>query len=123
MAVASFTGNTKTDTDYKHANGTTVTYKIIAPKAGNYELKIGAFVANNRTKDLSATPYTVKVGDTDVAVSSGTYEQLGIGTSSGKQFVLCPTIALAAGENVIAISQGSGGFRLTFQGLVEIIEL
>ena len=127
MAVDSFTGNTKTDSEYKHASNTTVTYKIIAPKAGNYQLKIGAYVANNRTKDLSVAPYTVKLGEgdaaVDVAVSSGTYEELGIGTTSAKQFVLCPTITLAAGENVIALSQGGGGYRLTFKGLVEIIEL
>ena len=127
MAVDSFTGNTKTGSTYKHDNNTTVTYKMIAPKAGNYQLKIGAFVANNRGKDLSVAPYTVKlgVGDAavDVPVSSGTYEELGIGTSSAAQFVLCPTITLAAGENVISLSQGSGGFRLTFGGLVEIYEI
>ena len=127
MAVASFTGNADpTKTDYKHDNNTTVTYKIIAPKAGDYELKIGAFVANNRTKDLTATPYTVKLGEGEsavaVPVSTGTYDELGIGTNAGAQFVLCPTITLAQGENVIAITQGAGGFRLTFQGLVEIYE-
>ena len=99
---------------------------MIAPKAGDYELRIGAFVANNRSKDLTATPYTVKVvtsgGTTDVAVSTGTYEELGIGTNAGAQFVLCPTITLEQGENEILITQGDGGYRLTFQGLVEIYE-
>ena len=127
MAVDSFTGNTKTNSTYKHDNNTTVTYKIVVSKAGNYELKIGAFVANNRTKDLSAAPYTVKVGTGDdavaVPVSSGTYEALGIGTNSAKLFVLCPTIALAEGENVIAITQGGGGYRLTFGGDVVVAEL
>ena len=127
MAVDSFTGNTKTNSTYKHNNNTTVTYKIVVSKAGNYELKIGAFVANNRTKDLSAAPYTVKVGTgdnaVDVPVSSGTYEALGIGTSSAKLFVLCPTIALAEGENVISLSQGGGGYRLTFGGELVVSEL
>ena len=130
MSIKSFTGNTKTDETYKHANNTTVTYKMIAPKAGNYQLKIGAYVKDNRTKDLSTTPYTVKVGEGDAAVnvpvSTGSYEELGIGGGSSvniKQFILCPTITLAEGENVIAISQGGGGYRLTFGGLVEIYEL
>lgn len=127
MAVDSFTGNTKTGSSYKFDNNTTVTYKMIAPKAGNYQLKIGAFVANNRTKTLATTPYTVKLGKgdaaVDVPVSSGTYEELGIGTSSAKQFVLCPTITLVEGENIISLTQGAGGYRLTFQGLVEIYEL
>ena len=127
MAVDSFTGNTKTNSTYKHANNTTVTYKIIVSKAGNYQLQIGAFVAQNRTKDLSVAPYTVKVGEgeaaVDVPVSTGTYEELGIGTSSAKLFVLCPTIALAEGENVIALSQGGGGYRLTFGGDVVVLEL
>ena len=126
MAVDSFTGNTKTNSTYKHDNNTTVTYKIIVSKAGDYTLEIGAFVANNRTKDLSVAPYTVKVGvgdaAVDVPVSSGTYEQLGIGTSSAKLFVLCPTITLAEGENVIALSQGGGGYRLTFGGEVRVLE-
>lgn len=130
MSIKSFTGNTKTDETYKHANDTTVTYKMIAPKAGNYQLKIGAYVKDNRTKDLSTTPYTVKVGEGDTAVnvpvSTGSYEELGIGGGSSvniKQFILCPTITLAEGENVIAIAQGGGGYRLTFGGLVEIYEL
>ena len=126
MAVASFTGNTKTDATYKHDNNTTVTYKIVVSKAGNYRLEIGAFIGSNRGKDLSTTPYTVKVGTgdsaVDVAVSTGTYEELGIGTSSAKQFVLCPTIALEQGENVIAITQGGNGYRLTFGGNVEVFE-
>ena len=127
MAVDSFTGNTKTNSTYKFDNNTTVTYKVIVSKAGNYELKIGAFVANNRTKDLSVAPYTVKLGEGEAAVnvpvSSGTYEELGIGTNSAKLFVLCPTITLAAGENVIALSQGGGGYRLTFGGELQVIEL
>ena len=130
MSIKSFTGNTKSDATYKHANGTTVTYKIIVSKAGNYKLEIGAYVKDNRTKTLAATPYTVKVGEgdaaVDVPVSSGSYEELGIGGGSSvniKQFVLCPTIALAAGENVISIAQGSGGYRLTFGGDVVVVEL
>ena len=127
MAVDSFTGNTKTNSTYKFDNNTTVTYKVVVSKAGDYELKIGAFVANNRTKDLSVAPYTVKLGEgeaaVDVPVSSGTYEELGIGTNSAKLFVLCPTITLAAGENVIALSQGGGGYRLTFGGELQVIEL
>ena len=126
MAVKDFEGNTKTDATYKFDNNTTVVYKIVVTKAGDYKLEIGAFVANNRTKDLSVTPYTVKLGTgdaaADVPVSSGTYEALGIGTSSAAQFVLCPTITLAQGENVISITQGAGGYRLTFGGTVGVFE-
>ena len=100
-----------------------ITFKIVVSKAGNYQLLIGGMVANNRTKTLASAPYTVTVGGNNVAVSSGSYESLKIGSSSIAQFVLVPTMALEAGENVIVISQGGGGYRLTLGGNVEVFEL
>ena len=123
MAMADYS-SAEIDTGLKFKKNSNNTWKIIAPKAGKYEIRVSAKIdAVNVSHNLSESPVTCKVGETDVAVSTGTFSELGVGTSNVAEFVLVPEATFAQGENVFTLSQGSGGYRLTYGGNLVIVEL
>ena len=108
----------------KFKSGTDIVYKIVVSKAGNYELRLGAKCSNgNDGQKFTKTPYTLKVNGNDAVVVDKTYGQAGINASAINEFVFAESIALNEGENIITISQGSGGYRLTFGGNLVVCEL
>jgi len=123
MAMADYS-SAEIDTGLKFKKNSNNTWKIIAPKAGKYEIRVSAKIdAVNVGHNLSESPVTCKVGETDVAVSTGTFSELGVGTSNVAEFVLVPEATFAQGENVFTLSQGGGGYRLTYGGNLVIVEL
>ena len=123
IAVADYSSAT-IDIGLKFKKNSDNVWKIIAPKAGTYEIRISAKIdAVNTGHNLSESPVTVKVGETSVAVSTASFGELGVGTSSVAEFVLVPQAEFVEGENVITLSQGNGGYRLTYGGDIVICEL
>ena len=123
IAVADYSSAT-IDTGLKFKKNSNNVWKIIAPKAGKYEIRISAKIdAVNTGHYLNESPVTVKVGDTSVAVSTETFAELGVGTSAVAEFVLVPEATFVQGENTITLSQGNGGYRLTYGGDLLICEL
>ena len=123
---ASFTSTTGTDGDiqYKFDKNSDNVWKINAPKAGTYEIRVSAKIdASNKNHTLSDSPVTVKVGNISYEVSTATFAELGVGTSKIAEFVLVPEAYFEEGENTITISQGSGGYRLTYGGDIVICEI
>ena len=100
-----------------------ITFKIVVSKAGTYRLDTFAkYSQGNSGQSLATAPYTVSVNGVDAPVSSGTYKELGMNSSSAAQFILVPTMTLAEGENTIVIAQGTGGYRLTFSDSIIVYE-
>lgn len=138
IAVKDFSSYTKTadGTDqpeitgnsFKFEGNSNIVYKIVVTKAGEYSLAIYGHNENNQTarEGLSKAPYSVKVGvgeaAVDAPVSSGTYQSIGVGNGTSAEFILCPTVTLALGENVITITQGGGGNRITFTDTLSVYE-
>ena len=123
MAVADYSSGELDGSNYKFKSNTDFTFKIVVTKAGNYSLYIGGkYSSGNSGQNLNVTPVTVKVNDVDFAVSSASFKDLGMSSSSVKQFVLAPTVTLKQGENLITIHQGSGGYRLTYGGDLAVYE-
>ena len=129
IAIGDFSsGSDLTGPEYKFASNSEIVYKIIVEEAGDYQLLMSGHNENNQnaSEGLTKSPYSVKVGTGDAAVtfqpSSGTYASLGVGNGTSAEFVMCPTVTLAAGENVVTLVQGSGGNRITFSDFVTVLQ-
>ena len=124
MSVGDYSEGTLDGSDYKFKADSDFSFKIVVAKAGSFSLYIGGkYSSGNSGQKLSVTPVTLKVNGQDFDVSTGTFKELGMSSSSIKQFVLAPTVTLKEGENVITIHQGSGGYRLTYGGNLVVYEL
>ena len=129
IAIGDFSsGSDLTGPEYKFASNSEIVYKIIVEEAGDYQLLMSGHNENNQnaSEGLTKSPYSVKVGTGESAItfqpSSGTYASLGVGNGTSAEFVMCPTVTLAAGENVVTLVQGSGGNRITFSDFVTVLQ-
>ena len=83
------------------ANGT-VTYKITAPKAGDYQLIMSGRV-DDETKKLSERGIVVTLNGSTLNIDFGNRDG-GLNGRGDNEFVICPTIHLTGNEDTITIA-------------------
>ena len=92
-----FDGDGKLPTD-----GKTVTYKITAPKAGNYQMIMNGRVSNE-SKTLSERGLAVKLNGATVSID-GDSRNGELNGQGDKDFVVCPLIQLTGNEDTITVA-------------------
>ena len=83
------------------ANGT-VTYKITAPKAGDYQLIMSGRV-DDETKKLSERGIVITLNGSAVSIDFGNRDG-GLNGRGDNEFVICPTIHLTGNEDTITVA-------------------
>ena len=83
------------------ANGT-VTYKITAPKAGDYQLIMSGRV-DDETKKLSERGIVITLNGSAISIDFGNRDG-GLNGRGDNEFVICPTIHLTGNEDTITVA-------------------
>ena len=80
----------------------TVTYKITAPKAGDYQMIMSGRV-DDETKKLSERGIVVTLNEQALTINFGTRDG-GLNGRGDNEFVICPTIHLTGNEDTITVA-------------------
>ena len=80
----------------------TVTYKITAPKAGDYQMIMSGRVVDE-TKKLSERGITITLNGQAVSIDFGNRDG-GLNGRGDNEFVICPTLHLTGNEDVIVVA-------------------
>ena len=83
------------------ANGT-VTYKITAPKAGDYQMIMSGRV-DDESKKLSERGIVITLNGSAISIDFGTRDG-GLNGRGDNEFVICPTIHLTGNEDTITVA-------------------
>ena len=84
---------------------TTVTYKITAPKAGDYQMIMSGRVVDE-SKKLSERSIAITLNGANVSIDFGTRDG-GLNGRGDNEFVICPTIHLTGNEDTITVACSS----------------
>lgn len=84
---------------------TTVTYKITAPKAGDYQMIMSGRVTDE-SKKLSERSIAITLNGANVSIDFGTRDG-GLNGRGDNEFVICPTIHLTGNEDTITVACSS----------------
>ena len=86
---------------------TTVTYKITAPKEGDYQMIMSGRVVDE-TKKLSQRGIAVTINGENININFGNRDG-GLNGRGDNEFVICPTIHLTGAEDTITVACSQNG--------------
>ena len=90
------------DSDNKIPADGTVTYKITAPQAGDYQMIMSGRVSDE-TKKLSDRGIAITLNGANITIDFGSRDG-GLNGRGDNEFVICPTIHLTGNEDVITVA-------------------